>query len=446
MSGSGKSHRKNRLRWDIEYSNLHSLATCAIPSFYVLLEFEEDADTADNIYVKYVGEDFIRSVMRKLRVREVSDHDFKMNTKTMSIVFGEDNRLQNPNSLCLKDKLLQSIGSDYDACVVAKRKFLEGVGYEDGAASVEITLAGEENIQAFEDMLLGRPGNAAVLSFNVWESRFGLKSIVPKISSEGGTVEVVRYGPDWAGKLIIRPDGQGPSLIFSCSAFMSKEVPPSRLYVKTDYISIYITNSGMSSETSLSNDEELPLRLMLKNVKALSLLREEGCTVDLVPEGSTKLASLRLNPQAGVNSGTIKLLQYTKYVLDRFDFVDDVEVTYSGLRDHHERICQIYKLLDSRYHPVTVTLEVPGANGKVNAACIFLQDVTIGRYQLLGFFSVEGVIREGGLVTGRPTLLESKVRLIDDTSDAEAFETLSRIMTSYPPDVFVHAPGLTSNS
>lgn len=437
-----KSTEKNRLRWDVEYSNLHSLTTCAVPAFYVLLEFEEGADTPENIYIKYVDHDFIRKVMSKLRTREIEDNNFKLNSHTMSVSFDNNDMLKEPNSSYLKEKLLRAIGPNYDACVVEKRAFLERVGYEESAATVEFTVEGEQNIQAIEDMLLGKSGTASLTNFNIWESRFGLKSLAKMISAEGGTIEIFRETPDWVGHLVVSPHEQAPNLKFPCSVYINTDLSSFKMHVKTNHFSLHIHEHGMSTETLFTDNTELPLRTILKNLKALSLMTEEGCAINLIGDNSTKLYSSQTKQNLSSEGSRIKLLQYTQYVLDKFDFIDDAIVTYSELYENRERISNFYKLFDARFHPATFKFENPEYTKYKKGACVFLQDVLIGEYRLLGYFAIEGNILEDGLIKGRPTLLESRVVPREQKCGPEAHSTIERLLQSYPADVHTFSPGL----
>ncbi|WP_157788659.1 hypothetical protein [Pseudomonas fluorescens] len=441
-----KSTEKNRLRWDVEYSNLHSLATCAIPAFYVLLEFEENADTPENIYIKYVDHDFIRKIMSKLRTRELEDKSFKLNSHTMSVTFDNNDMLKEPNSSYLKEKFLTAIGPNYDACVVEKRAFLERVGYEESAATVEFTVGGEENIQAIEDMLLGKTGTASLTNFNIWESRFGLKSLAKIISAEGGTIEIFRENPDWVGHLIVSPQRQAPNLKFLCSVYINKYSSSLKMHVKTDHFSLHLHENGMNTEIFFTENTELPLRTLLKNLKALSLIREEGCVIDLTGENSTKLYSVKTRPNLNTEGSRIKLLQYTQYILDKFDFIDDVNVTYSEIYDNRERIINLYTLFDGRFHPATLKVETSDYTTDEKGVCVFLHDVSIGEYRLLGYFSIEGTILEGGLIKGHPTLLESRVVPREQKCGLEASETIERLLQSYPDDVHTFSFGVNNSN
>ncbi|WJR62424.1 hypothetical protein [Pseudomonas alloputida] len=441
-----KSTERGRLSHDIEYSNLHSLATCSIPSFYVLLVFEEDADQVSDIYVKHVDEVFSREFLKKMREREVSEAGFKPNSCTKSITFSAAEKLEKISSLLLKEKLLGAIGDDYDSYIVRKKEFLREVGYEDGAANVQITIEGQENIKSFEDMLLGIAGAVPVINIKAHEQRFGILSSTPFLDLPAGTMEVTRTSPNWSGSVVIKASASSPGHTFSCDGFFdvnAQEFPPTRSYIKTDYFTILIEGGSFHIESRITPTTEITLRLLNKVIKAMRQLRCEGCILELVSSDCGRLATCRINGTEDEQQGPLRLPNYAQYLAEKFEIEDDIVITMESLYSHKARLYDLYRLINPDYHPVTCGFDKEAEVGS-KAACLSVIDAFLGEHHIIGFFVIAGQVTSKQKVVGRPLLVRKLVWPAGfDNGRPELEEIVSGFIKEYKSDHSVFFAGFS---
>lgn len=443
-----KSTEKGRLKQEVEYSNLLSMATYSSPSFYVLLEFEEGADFISRIYIKHVDEEFTRNLLQKMRERELFDQDFKSNSSKKSIVFDESEQLEEVSSGHLKDALLKFIGVDYDDYVLSKKQYLKTVGYEDGCASVELTIEGVENIEAMSDMLLGLEGSMVVSKFVAHEKRFGLKSKVPLIDLEKGMLEITRTTPNWSGNISIRGNSRSPALTFSCEGFfdlMDSRFPPVRMLVKSEYFSVFINEHKYNANCTLAGDVEIPLRKLVKLMAAMKFMRQDGCIVELTDIKLGSLAVCTIRREINDVNGTFELPAQAQFIADSFDILDDVDVSLDALRNVGDRLVYLFRLLSPKYHPVKCSLEEVEVQCS-RVACLSIIDVFLGSYRLVGFFVVAGDVSESNKIIGHPVLVEKLVWPRSYINFEEELEgTISKIVREYGSDHIVYWAGLTND-
>ncbi|MBF8766665.1 hypothetical protein IR009_15705 [Pseudomonas putida] len=439
-----KSTERNFLKQSIEYSNLHSLITSSKPSLYILFVYDKDADSASEIYIKHVDENLSREVLKLMRNRELNEPNFKPNKRKRTISFIESERLEKPNSKAMKEAILNIIG-DYESYVLRKNKFLEEVGYEDGKATVKIDIKGPENIQAFEDMLLGIQSTVPIEKLTAHEKRFGILSKEKFLDMPSGTIEVKLHQPSWSGTVSIKASSSSPKISFACEGYWDiyrRSFPPARNFIKTAYFTILIENGNYKISSTLENDTEISLKNLIKVLKAMMAITQAGCQLEVFSKDFGLLAECRLNGTTGPDKRALKLPEQAKYIADQYEIDDEIIVTVDSLESGKTRITQVYALLNPKFYPVGFKFPNP-IDPETKAACVAVLDVIIGSTRLVGFFAISGSVDCENKISGNPVLLEKFVWEVGNEDKKELVKTADRIIEHYSKDHVVEFSGFT---
>ncbi|WP_251961172.1 DUF4365 domain-containing protein [Salinibacter ruber] len=130
-----KSTDSRRGRVSIKLSNWKYLATETLhPCFILVLGFDGENEP-QRAYLTHVGEHLIERVLQRLR--EVSGEDTQLHKKSMSVTYGEEERLENESGQALRTAIVETIAGNPIQYNTWKKSYLTEVGYEGATLRVQ---------------------------------------------------------------------------------------------------------------------------------------------------------------------------------------------------------------------------------------------------------------------------------------------------------------------
>ncbi len=203
---------------DVELSNLKKMATSALASFYVLLEFQS-GESPTRAYLLHVDHALSEKILRRVSDLKSKDQAVKLNKKYMRLHFIDE--IHPLSASNLKKMILSHIGHSNSIYVENKIKHLSSVGFEDGKYQFQFSISGDEQLKKLIDISLGK--NEIVEVENIFSStlRFGTLSNKPMLLSDTALLSMPDVTPSDNGSIVFRDTSTGRSLNFPTALFRS---------------------------------------------------------------------------------------------------------------------------------------------------------------------------------------------------------------------------------
>ncbi|WP_127559279.1 hypothetical protein [Saccharospirillum alexandrii] len=277
-----KATDKKDRKLPITLSNLRRLITAQMPAFFVFIEFD-GKDTAQRAFVLHVDNELISKVLKRLHEIEQSENDNNFNKRKMTINYDDSNLLNEPNGSSLKECVLNHIGDDVSEYIANKKSHLESTGYEDGFAQITFTTEGEDNLKSLIDVSLGIEEEVEIAKFKGVDTRFGILSNNPSLSSDGGKLAMPNLAPTSEGKIRFKEDRLSSGLVFECKFYNSPfniMVPDElkKMRVEGEFFDLKFTPFTGEANYSFSFGEgvRLEVKKFRDAIKLLNLLSTSG--------------------------------------------------------------------------------------------------------------------------------------------------------------------------
>jgi hypothetical protein len=206
-----KASDQQRRSWGIKLDNWIHLVKNPLPTFFLVLEFDEQ-DDCQRAFLVHVDETYIRRVLQRLREEHINP-TAELHEIHLSISYGEADALPSLNGRGLADTILTYVGSKPEEYSTTKMRLVEIVGYEDGNKRVSGHIAIPESVtdvrEYLVDFALGLVPRLDIANGEVRDVRFGLTSPEPLHTfSEGGAIEAVRESIGRGTVLLSTLDGK----------------------------------------------------------------------------------------------------------------------------------------------------------------------------------------------------------------------------------------------
>ncbi|MBF7052934.1 DUF4365 domain-containing protein [Halomonas sp. KAO] len=386
-----KATDKKDRKLQISLLNLRRLITAQMPAFFVFIEFD-GKEVAQRAFVLHVDNELISKVLKRLHEIEQSEKDNNFNKRKMTIHYDESNLLSQLNGDGLKDRLLHHIGDDVSEYIANKKSHLESTGYEDGFAQITFTTEGEDNLKSLIDVSLGIAEEVEVAKFKGVDTRFGILSKNPSLSSDGGKLAMPNLGPTAEGKIRFREDRLSSGLVFECKFYNSPfnvMVPDElkKMRVEGEFFDLKFTPYTGEANYSFSFGEgiRLEVKKFRDAIRLLNLLSTSGKKViaELIVEGLSKLEfSVGCNEQEFEFSKELKSLDSAVKIIADFDFTDFVDISFDEVSRYGTQISQMEGILSSpsNLFKVEFGIDGDGYDPSKETACLFLVTTPIGSH------------------------------------------------------------------
>lgn len=349
-----KATDKNERKCQITLSNLHRLATSLSPVFFLFLEFDGKQDP-QRAFLVHLGEDLIRSILKRVREIDQSESDNKFNKRKMTIKYTDQDSLSPPSGSAVKERIESYVNtalSDYSS---SKQGILRSAGYEDSYGEIKFNTLNEESLEQLIDLSLGLRESVEVNNTTFHSSRFGVLSKVAVMKSETAKLEMPNLKPNATGILRFRESKYTAGISFGCQVFSSpfNESAPKSLVkyrVEGKFFNIIIKPYVNTINYSFFLEAcEVPLIELIEALKLMSLLEgnSEGIMMSIEMEGYPP-AEYSLGPNNEENFfGVPNLFEKLKNISEFFDVDRKTIVSYSEVLKREVLINNISKIISS---------------------------------------------------------------------------------------------------
>lgn len=391
-----KSTDDNKRKVSVKLSNLRVMATVLMPVFFVFIEFDGRSQ-AQRAFIVHVDEALSAKILKRIHEIEQSSEDNRLNKRTIDISYSERDRLEVLDGKTLKNCLLEFIGGDVSEYILKKKRNLEKAGYEEGCSEIELTF---EGINEVVDMTIGLQKNLKVSNVQMFDKRFGIKSMS---SIEFPRDMRVNFYPKPRayGKIIFRKEKLSSGLSFDTKLYVSmyNEGMPrgSQKYrLESDFFDLVVTRSLMKVNIRLQSVEgRLDIREIIKYMKLYEYLTSTNgfLYVECIFEG---LESWKMEVKGGGRSSpfteSLEALGCAQKLLSQFDVTDNVNMTFKEVELNKKQIISFEKIFNANLSSLSVDFPNIPDNAVIDEkiAHIMLIRVAIGKYRLGAFIVLTG--------------------------------------------------------
>ncbi len=223
-------------------------------------------------------------------------------------------------------------------------------------------------------------------------TRFGILSSDPSLSSDGGKIAMPNLDPTAEGKIRFKEDRLSMGLVFECKFYNSPfnfMIPDElkKMRVEGEFFDLKFTPFTGEANYSFSFGEgvRLEVKKFRDAIKLLSLLSTSGKKViaELMVEGFPKLEfTVGCNEKDFEFSKELKALDSAVKIIADFDCTDFVDISIEEVSRHGGQISQMEGILCSSENFFKVEFGVNGEGYDPNkeTACLFLVTTPIGSH------------------------------------------------------------------
>jgi len=346
-----KATDMNNRKVQVELSNLRSMATTHLPSFYVLLEFD-GKDTPVNAFVKFVDDKLIEKILGKVHAAENHKPPKKLNQSKMTVVFDEAERLDKADGALLLERLNSCVGN-YSGYLEKKSEFLKKVGFDDYSSRVSFSIESEDEFDKLLNYSLGLEGDLNVSNVIASQVRFGINTPIPAFQSASAVIQILAREPESTGFVIFRESKSSPAITFEgklyrslLSQFLSGKENKSR--VETEYFNLFMTEvPGLLTFSMKENISEIiPLVDLKKLYRLFQVLRMPGKRfMELVFFGRKFLLTIDGACDYEDYERQIRLVNAINYIVGEFDYDDSLFVNQRKISASYKDIFRMAAIL-----------------------------------------------------------------------------------------------------
>ncbi|MEO9299315.1 hypothetical protein [Devosia alba] len=312
----------------ITLSNLLKSAQDPNPWFIVLIKKRQGTPV---LYIKHFWKHLIASSLIAIRKAEVEGA--KLNKRTMSVSFSEDDIVTHDFIRWMQDRIDES--DDY---LVEKRSFYTNVGHENGYGTGRMLFTDHTTDEIFKEFL-GMGNGLRISSFEYVPERFSLPDYSRKISETGGTVHITAQ-PQGTCEVRFRSSPIDPAFSMTGTMYSVPFAPDAPIRVSAPPVELLFSPKRVSLDMAMRFGEPLPLdhwhaysRLKLWSMKG-------PLQVELWRNGRKHDASILIDRQTGQNldwdklyglSETIRAIAADRKVTDLSFSLPDINAHISDL-------------------------------------------------------------------------------------------------------------------
>jgi hypothetical protein len=440
--------KKNKGSVAISLSNLRRMSTALMPTFLVVIEFDGKA-SPQRAYLVHVDKVMMAKILKRMLEVDQKDNVTGYNRNTMLISYSDKNIIEPMSGIGLKERLLKCIGADYSEYVIEKNKYLQSVGYEDGAVEMVFSVDGKEGLKALVDASLGLRDSVELKSYSFREKRFGVLRKKSFLSGYSGVFKINDITPVSEGVVIFKEEDTSDDFFFHVKMYVS----PFNQGVLDEYKKIKFVASFfefiiipcvLNVTYSFSIDHEI--RLNVKKFKdvidLMYLINSSGKKLNcrLVFDDFPIInIGLNCNSDFFNYSDIREILGYVIKIMDGFGFVDVLDMSFQEIVSQRVGIKEFYMVLNSSAELFRAEFDVDmtGDSRSVlgDAGYIVMVSYLIGLYRFSVIFVLVGSLEFVGVgryrLIGKEKYVEKRfVNKIDEELSSDLikndFERIER--------------------
>lgn len=393
-----KSTDKSNKFVNVELSNLRKMVTTALPSFYVLLEFD-GGEAPVQAYLCHVDKALMRKVLRRIAELLHIDRGVKLNKKVMRLNF-----LENVFPLTasqLKASMLSHIGGSHIEYMDDKRKFLASTGFEDGAHKIHFTVKGNQQLEKLIDLSLGKSGVVEISDMQAHSIRFGFSQENPLIRSDTAILSMPSVMPSAEGTLTFKNKTTGQTIVFSSRLYQSALniwVPDDFKKVRFDagLFELQLSKYGQicTVTAAVESAERSDVEQLLKLYKLVDMLwRPENVKLTFKFNSLVSSVDMKVGDGFADCSTTIEALKKVVKIKRYFELDVELAITLSEVDSKYRQIYQVNSLIDNDLEVVFLdfTLDVGPVDG-ASVECFYVLFFQLGQYIFVELILFTGVV------------------------------------------------------
>lgn len=391
-----KSTDKRERKLSITVSNLNRLVKAQMPTFFCFIEFD-GKNEAQSAYLVHVGKGIIEKTLKRIRELQSKGDENKLNKHTITIHYGDNDRLADTTGESLKSSIESHIPNGIEKYIEIKNELLKNLGFENGRYQGTITVSSNDHIRDIIDLTLGIHKEVIIEKFISYHSRFGIISNQPFEDFGKGFLSI-QARPI---KAIVKFKEYefSPGLSFDANLYLS---PLSRLIsekhskfrVETKLFEIVIEifkDDKIICSFRPKYGERSPLNELRDFLKVLTLLQNSSnaLILEIQPESEDlplfPLRNLSISDKVGDWLRPYQIAGMAMSICSQFHISESsVIATIDGLLEFSRSIELLHKVLYG--DPKTVTVDFPdegeGYQEGTKAACTSFIKTVIGNHTL----------------------------------------------------------------
>ena len=406
---------------DVELSNLKKMATSALPSFYVLMEFD-GSESPKNAYLLHVDSNLSGKILKRVAELLAQDKKVKLNKKKMRLNFTDNIRPLTATKL--KEMILNHVGPSYLAYIDQKRIHLLSAGNE--SHKVNFSITGDDTFNELIDISLGKKGRIEINNVHGSTLRFGIATDLPKLKSDTAILEMPDVMPDAKGSLSFRDKTSGRILKFPVDLYRSvfnDWIPENlrKMRIDANLFEILMSHQGklITITINTANIDNFEIEDSLKIYKLIHMLwKPVNITITFDFGGISARANF--NPAEGFSdqAHVIEILERVVKIKNHFEIEDLLYVTPTEINANLRQLVQIENLIDGNMHNILLSFPLDiGPDPKTEVECFYVVSLELGGYLFVELVVFYGQIQspEAGKFclapTNKQTLYKTVVKI-----------------------------------
>ncbi|PWE46189.1 hypothetical protein C9I50_00465 [Pseudomonas prosekii] len=388
----------------VTLSNLKAMATTPIPSFYVLLEFDE-SEAPVRAFVLHVGDDLISEILSRIRKSTRRNPTNNLHKKTMQLKFPSNTEVVPLSAANIKLAIIKAIGKSAASYSKKKLSFLASSGFEEKSHVVNFTLEGAENFEEFVKMQLGYSGKTEVQNISSHVTRFGVSNENLLFRSETAILQITHVSPDGRGFIEFKDRATGLNLSFPMELFrggLASWIPEhhKKLRISTDRLDIQISRQLKKLLINFNFNADVPYEVseQIKFYKFCSMLdKPENVSVNIIMDGHSLKG--KLNNENSVTmehedySMVITTLKSLQSIQSHFEFHGALHISLTELQNNKKLILNYAKILRPDTSEITFRLNIPESmQSEKNVECIHVIAFTLANISFLEVIVLKGTL------------------------------------------------------
>ena len=412
-----KATDQRRRSVPVSLSNLRSMATTPLPSFYVLLEFDT-LNTPTRAFIKHIDEKLISEILQRIRKETTKKGNIKLHKKTMQIKFSSQTEVTPLTPENIKAAITQAIGASPSKYIKTKQSFLETVGFENGSHSVNFTLDGTGSLEEFVNMQIGIEGSAEIINISSFITRFGIPSETLELKSDSAVLKISNVVPDSEGSIEFRDRTSGLTIRYPVNVYRGGLAPwiPQKLQkvrLSSDFLDIRISTESRKMEVNyhFNHDTEHEISEHKKLYKLTELLSQPN-NIDIIIsvhdrkiQGKLKGEKVESEPDFLLAT---KLLNILEKIKSHFELHDPLKISLSEIYKNRNTLINFEKLLTPKESGLIFSVNIPKAPPLLSRVdCLYIMGLKFGGIAFIELIAIKGILTESQTKTHSIDLLET---------------------------------------
>lgn len=400
-----KSTDRRMVSHSIKLSNWLRLIDWEIPTFFLVFEFDHK-DSPERAFLVHLDEHHIaRALTRKRQLDVENEHNYQR--YSLNLRYNEAHTLTPLSCDGLVSSIRRYVGESPESYVREKLRLRESLGYEQGSGIARITfplndLKKGEIETRISDLVVGLQDSLEVEGIEIFESRFGIRSLKPTYT----------FG---SGEILIEPKPLKVELILSegterstCKAdlfFHSWHGNNFKIRLKNDFLDL--VRSSMDSQLCSINitvpdlEARIPMatwREFCSLISVFDTANHSKSEIDYeINHQSIRVLGGKLSLKSSLSTALQELAEAVNaawMVSKHFDLHDIIQPSLEQLIGQRKKMFALRDFLGPNSVPIGFGGQLQ--NGQISAGSrvvgLFGFELILGEHRLLAAFSIPGEV------------------------------------------------------